>query len=176
MAKTIRVTKVGDVWIARRDGASKGRHFSTQKEAYLHAREVAINNGLTITVYYPNGGIKAIINPKNREEESNCFITTACVKYYGLDDHCVELETLRQFRDNYLMKSKRGNQMVEKYYRIAPTIVKRIEADNQKAKIFETVYNQIKSACLAIEKGDFSKATRVYKQAVLELYKKYGGV
>ena len=35
MANTIRVIKSGSEWVAKRDGASRGRYFSTKKEAYL---------------------------------------------------------------------------------------------------------------------------------------------
>ncbi len=176
MANTIRVYKTGGEWLAKRDGASRGRYFSTQKDAYLHAREVALNNGLTVTVYYPTGGIKAVINPKNREEESNCFITTACVKYYGLKDDCYELKTLRHFRDTYLSKSDKGKRMVSKYYQIAPAIVKCLEADNQKAIIFGKIFLQIKLACKAIELQDFERATAIYKSAVAALYYKFNKV
>ena len=77
MANTIRVQKVGGEWRAKRDGASKGRYFSTQREAYLYARDVALNNGITVTVHHPSGAIKAVINPRNSGEEDGCFITTA---------------------------------------------------------------------------------------------------
>lgn len=173
MSNTIRVYKTGGEWLAKRDGASRGRYFPTQKEAYLYAREVALNKGLTVTVYYPTGGIKAVINPKNREEESNCFITTACVKYYGLKDNCYELQTLRHFRDIYLLKSDRGKRMVGKYYQVAPALVKYLEADNQKAIIFKNIFLKIKSACNAIEQQDFEKATAIYKATVANLYHKF---
>lgn len=176
MANTIRVYKTSGRWLAKRDETGRGRYFTTQKEAYLYARTVALNNGLTVTVYYPNGGIKAVINPKNREEESNCFITTACVKYYGLKDNCYELQTLRYFRDNYLLKSDKGKQMVSKYYQVAPALVKSIEADNRRAEIFEEVFLQIKLACKAIEKKYFTKATKIYKSAVANLYIKFNRV
>jgi len=172
MANTIRVYKTGGKWLAKRDGATKGRYFATQKEAYLFAREVALNNGLTITVYYPTGGIKAVINPKNREEESNCFITTACVKYYGLKDDCYELQTLRHFRDTYLLKSSEGKRMVSKYYQVAPALVKCLEADKRKKVLFTEIFLQIKSACKAIEKGNFEMATTIYESAVTNLYHK----
>ncbi len=173
MANTIRVYKTGGKWLAKRDGASKGRYFATQREAYLYARDVALNKSITITVYYPTGGIKAVINPRNREEESNCFITTACVKYYGLKDDCYELQTLRHFRDTYLLKSDQGKQMVNKYYEVAPAIVKSLEADNEKKIIFADIFLQIKSACSAIEHQDFEKATNIYKSTVANLYHKF---
>jgi len=173
MANTIRVKKIGGEWLAIRDGASKGRYFSTQKEAYLYAREVALNNNLTITVYYPTGGIKAVINPRNANEESNCFVTTACVKYYGLKDDCYELETLRHYRDTYLLQSEKGKRIVSKYYQVAPSIVKSLEADKNNKELFAKIFLQIKAACNAIEQQDFEKATTIYKSAIAALYHKF---
>jgi len=173
MANTVRVYKTGGEWVAKRDGASRGRYFATQKGAYLHARDLALNNGLTITVYYPTGGIKAVINPKNRDEESNCFITTACVKYYGLRDDCYELQTLRHFRDTYLLKSDKGKRMVSKYYQVAPAIVKCLEADKMRKVLFAEILLQIKSACNAIENRNFEKATTIYKSTIANLYHKF---
>lgn len=174
MANTIRVYKSEGDWVAKRDGAQRAAgRFATQKEAYLAARSIALNNGLTITVYYPNGGIKAVINPRNSNEESNCFLTTACVKYYSLEDTCYELQTLRHFRDTYLLKSDKGKRMVSKYYKVAPAIVKSLEADKNNKELFAKIFLQIKSACNAIEQHDFEKATIIYKSAVANLYHKF---
>ena len=71
MANTIRVYKTAGKWLAKRDGAQRASgRYPTQKDAYIAAREIALNNGLTITVYYPTGGIKAVINPRNANEEA----------------------------------------------------------------------------------------------------------
>lgn len=175
MANTIRVYKSSDGdWVAKRDGSSRASgRFYTQKEAYLYARDIALNNRLTITVYYPNGGIKAVINPKNRAEESNCFLTTACVKYYGLTDDCYELQTLRKFRDTHLLNSKNGKWLVSQYYEIAPALVKNLEADRHKNTLFKEIFIEIKRACRAIENRDFEKASDIYISAVATLYNKY---
>ena len=174
MANTIRVYKSDGDWVAKRDNATRASgRFGTQKEAYLYAREIALNNGLTITVYYPNGGIKAVINPRNREEESNCFLTTACVKYYGLKDDCYELQTLREFRDKHLLNSADGKKLVNQYYDIAPAIVKCLEADKNKNILFKEIFSQIKLACDAIERGEFDNASKIYKSAVANLYHTY---
>jgi hypothetical protein len=173
MARTIRVYKAsnGD-WVAKRDGASKAAgRFATQKDAYLYARGIALNQGLTITVYYPTGGIKAVINPKNRaEEESNCFITTSCVKYFGLKDDCYELETLRNFRDSYLLKSIEGKKLVQEYYSVAPLMVQKLSSHKKKNALYKEVFGQIKIACQAIENENFEEATSVYKNAVSRLF------
>jgi hypothetical protein len=168
---TIRVQKVDGKWRAKRDGASKGRFFATQREAYLYARGVALNNGLTITVHFPNGTIKAVINPRNREEEDNCFITTACVHYYHLPDDCYQLQTLRSFRDNYLKKQKGGRELIRQYYSVAPSLVKFLDQHHGKGILFKNIFHQINSACALIEKGENSKAKNVYIKVVSNLLK-----
>ncbi len=170
MARTIRVYKDGQVWVAKKDGTNRASAVrNTQREAYLAARTIAINQGLTITVYYPTGGIKAVINPRNKGEESDCFITTSCVKYFGLPDNCYELQTLRKFRDNHLLKSKKGQELVFQYYLLAPVIVTKMEQTRQRQFLFKEVFLQIGEACNAIEMKKFSKATRIYTNAVLYL-------
>jgi hypothetical protein len=172
MAKTIRVYKSGGVWVAKKDGASNALAVeNTQRDCYLRAREIALNQGLTITVYYPNGGIKAVINPKNRgEEESNCFITTSCVKYFGLKDNCYELTTLRAFRDSYLLKSSEGRTLVNQYYEIAPVLVKQLESAIDRKKLFKNVFADIQASCRAIEEKKYARAEKIYKDAVIRLF------
>ncbi|MHB8260358.1 MAG: DUF2188 domain-containing protein [Bacteroidia bacterium] len=172
MAKrTIRVYKNGNVWVAKKDGTSKASAIrNTQKEAYLAARNIALNQGLTITVYYPTGGIKSVINPQNKSEENNCFLTTSCVKYFGLPDDCYELQTLRKFRDNYLLKSSGGRELVQQYYSIAPSLVKKLERNFDRKNLFEEIFYEIKKACKAIENKEFERAKIIYEQAVSRLF------
>ena len=173
MADTVRVYKSAGIWVAKRDGASKGRHFNTQKEAYLWAREVALNNGLTVTVYYPNGGIKAVINPRNGNEEENCFITTACVRYYNMPDNCYQLQTLRLFRDNYLKKQDDGKELIRQYYSIAPVLVKLLDKDVEKETLFRNILRQINNACALIDSGENAKAKKLYIKVVSNLLKHF---
>ena len=170
--KTIRIYRDGEVWVAKKDGTTKASAIrNTQKEAYLAARNIALNQGLTITVYYPTGGIKAVINPKNRsEEESNCFITTSCVKYYELNDDCYELTTLRKFRDEYLLKSADGKKLVQQYYSVAPLLVEKLEKDQNRKDLYQEIFQQIKIACEAIEDKELERAKNIYKRAVSRLF------
>src|SRR5690606_9243497 len=167
--KTIRVFRSGAVWIAKKDGAKASAIRNTQKEAYLAAKNIALNQGLTITVYRPNGGIKAVINPQNKSEESNCFITTSCVKYFKLNDDCYELTTLRKFRDEHLCKSESDKKLVEQYYIIAPMLVKELEKAHNKEDLFGKIFTQIKLACESIENEDFEKAKNIYRDVVSHL-------
>src|ERR1035437_5931633 len=103
MAKsnTIRVYKDGEVWVVQKPGSNRASAIrNTQKEAYLVARNIALNQGLTITVQSLSGK-KKVIDPRDRASEEGCFITTACTKYYNFEDNCYQLITLRNFRDTY---------------------------------------------------------------------------
>lgn len=172
--KTIHVFKDGSVWVAQKDGNTRASAIrNTQKEAYLAARNIALNQGLTITVYYPEGGVQKVVTPKENASDDNCFITTACVKYYGFEDNCYQLKTLRKFRDTYLLNSLKGKALVEKYYSIAPTLVKQLEADDNKKEIFKIIFHEINEACFAIEGKNFEKAKVIYKDTVNNLLKHY---
>lgn len=172
MAKqTIRVFRDGSVWVAKKDKMRASAVKNTQREAYLAAKEIALRQGLTITVYHPTGGIKAVINPKNREQEqSNCFITTACVKYFDLQDNCYELRTLRNFRDSHLLATSQGRKLVEQYYEIAPVLVKKLDLDGGRDKLYDQVFQRIQAACRAIEKNELENAKDIYTKAVAFLF------
>lgn len=171
MAKTIRVYKSGGEWVAKRAGAGKGRYFDTQKEAYLYAREVALNNGLTITVYYPTGGIQKVITPKENANDDGCFITTACVKYYGFDDNCYQLQTLRNFRDNYLLSDKKNKPLVQQYYSLAPKIVKLLNKSPERDILYRKIFGNINSACYLIDQKKYKEAKSLYIKVVSRLAK-----
>lgn len=50
-----------------------------------------------------------------------CCFTNACLIAKGLPDNCFELETLRRFRDNELLKTNEGKDLVNKFYKNHPT-------------------------------------------------------
>lgn len=174
MANSVRVIKSGGVWIVRRDGNTKSSgNFATQKEAYLKAREIALNNGLTITVYYPTGGIHKVITPKEKPSDDGCFITTACVKYYNLNDNCYELQTLRKFRDNYLSHTDENKLLIRQYYKIAPEIVKALNSDSNKNEQYGIVFREIIIACNLVENKMYEEAKQLYVKIVSYLINLY---
>lgn len=166
---TVRVIKRNGEWTVKRDGSTRYRYFDSQKEAYLYAREIALRDGLTITVYYPTGGIQKVISPKNggrSSDEGNCFITTACVNYFNLKDDCSQLQTLRNFRDTYLLHSKEGEDLIKKYYKIAPQIVKELNKSKSKDLTYKKIFKQINLACNLIHQKEFEKAKLLYIKIV----------
>lgn len=103
---------------------------------------------------------------------SFCFLTSACVKYYGKADDCEELTKLRNFRDNQLRKSFEGEKLIEEYYKIAPKIVERIEASDKKKEYYEFIYHQIKECLWLIDRGNYVQAVDVYRNMVMKLKEK----
>ena len=111
-------------------------------------------------------------DPSKRKMGSFCFLTTACVEYYGKPDDCYELETLRAFRDGVLMKTEDGKKLCQEYYAIAPAIVKQMKKDND-ASIYEHIYAVILECIELINQKEYEKVTNRYSEMVLELKEKY---
>lgn len=166
--KTIHIVPKEQGWIVKKEGAQRiSGSADTKTEAYEIAREIALNQGLDIVVHGKDGKIQKKVRPQ--ESDEGCFITTACVKYFGLTDNCYQLQTLRKFRDNYLLKSTDTKPLVHQYYTIAPQIVRRLETDKNKNKLYNIVFQQINKACAAIEKSEFDSAKNIYQKIVLRL-------
>lgn len=72
-----------------------------------------------------------------------CFITTACVSQMGHNDSCYELQVLRNFRDNYLVKAEEGKRDIEEYYRNAPLIVEMINKNPDHKEIYNELYQTL---------------------------------
>lgn len=97
---------------------------------------------------------------------SGCFLTSACVSFKGLSDDCRELTALRAFRDGYLKSTEEGCALVEEYYRIAPEIVKAIDASQKRAEIYEYIYQQVLHCITLIESDNYAAAVDAYRTMV----------
>lgn len=165
----------GDVWVVKKAGTSKASAIrNTKKEAYDAARNIALNQNLNIKIREANGSLRNV-TPK-QARDNNCFITTACVKYYGLGDNCYQLKTLRKFRDEYLSKSSENSLLVDQYYSVAPRLVIQMESDRNKGSLYKTVFEKINAACSAIESKRFEEAKSIYKEAVFYLLNYFKGI
>lgn len=102
-----------------------------------------------------------------------CFLTSACTEYLGKPDDCEELTKLRAFRDNYMKSTEYGKKLVEEYYRVAPEIVDKINALDNKNKYYSEIYQTI---LLCLEEIDCCKndeALNLYKQMVDKFKKQF---
>ncbi len=100
---------------------------------------------------------------------SSCFLTTACCSYKGLPDDCMELETLRAFRDGYLMRQEYGPELIRMYYEDAPAIVQMIQGKPNRDAVWQSVYEQIGKIVEMIQQERFETAVISYLMMVYEL-------
>ena len=110
---------------------------------------------------------------EEKEEGGGCFLTTACVKVAGLPDNCVELQVMRSFRDKYIASLPYDAELVEDYYRTAPTIAQRMKADANSAVRFEALLATIRSAVTLIEAGREADALELCKEEFAALKRRY---
>ena len=74
--------------------------------------------------------------------DDGCFITTACMRALAasFDDNCIELTTLRRFRDSYIAALPNGPELIATYREYAPLYVKLINARPDAEQIWEDLY------------------------------------
>lgn len=119
--------------------------------------------------------------PKPRTESSastsqgGCYVTTAVCEYLGKDDECRELQTLRWFRDNWILKHENGDKAVSLYYATAPKIVEIIQLADNRTEIFKELNEKVQKAVTLIENLEYEKAYHLYTSAVIELRDHYLG-
>jgi len=101
--------------------------------------------------------------------KSSCFLTTACVAYAGLPDNCVELQTLRAFRDSYVRQLPNGGALIAEYYRVAPRIVRHILGSADRDACLRDILKAVRRAVALIARGDLPGAFDVYVALVQAL-------
>lgn len=113
--------------------------------------------------------------PKKRRKPETlmCFLTTACVRYYNLQDDGYELNTLRHYRDNYLKSTVSGKKLVDEYYKVSPEIINRVECDENKSEVYAFIYNCVLKSCEQIDQRKYPAARITYKNMVENLLTRY---
>lgn len=104
-----------------------------------------------------------------------CYITTAVCDSMNKPDDCYELNLLREYRDNYLLnETVDGSQIVAEYYDIAPTIVKRINKEEDATLIYQGIWEDYLQPCIHYIEEENNEASKVlYTEMVKELANKY---
>jgi len=103
-----------------------------------------------------------------------CYITTAVCNSLNMSENCKELTMLKDYRDNILLKEKGGEAIVNDYYDIAPTIVKRINKSDNCNEIYKTLYTDHISKCIEdIENKQFDACKEQYMKMINELKSLY---
>lgn len=108
------------------------------------------------------------------KEYEDCYITTAMCRDTGKLDNCEELQTLRHYRDEIMLKEKAGQKLVDEYYLKAPKIVSKINQEKNHKEIYTNLRElYIEPAAQAARLGQNEKALVLYKSMVEMLEKTY---
>lgn len=103
-----------------------------------------------------------------------CYVTTAVCRSMNKPEDCYELNLLKAYRDDYLLKTEKGEELVREYYDIAPTIVKRIEKKENADEAYRQIWEEYLKPCIYfIEQGDNSSCSERYIKMVEELKEQY---
>ncbi|MCD8198008.1 MAG: hypothetical protein LUE24_12740 [Lachnospiraceae bacterium] len=103
-----------------------------------------------------------------------CYITTAVCVGLGKGPDCPELQILKDYRDQYLETTPEGHALVEEYYDIAPTIVKRMEKSPDSVMLYKELYQDYLTPCIQeIAAGQYEECRAHYQEMVLDLKEKY---
>jgi len=127
-----------------------------------------------------NAGFKDGMSDKYDDDNSNyhgasdddsggCFVTTACMKSKGLPDDCIELTTLRTFRDTYVLNLSTGQKLYFEYKLLAPRIVLAINNREDSKDVYDEIYSIILQIVALINDGNNSLALDEYIQMINSL-------
>ncbi len=126
------------------------------------------------TKYHINSGTFEDINGGFKTKL--CYITTAVCESLGKPDDCYELEMLRNYRDEYLAGMEEGRALIDRYYDIAPTIVNRINRQENASDVYEGIYRDYLCPCIkTIEQHENEKCREIYASMMKDLQMKYMG-
>jgi hypothetical protein len=90
---------------------------------------------------------------------SDCIASAAAEKFSGNAE--VKLNSLRGFRDNWLLQQENGQALYERYYFLSPAIVAEIQDRPNQEAIWQDVYDNGFSKCLELidqERNEEAKA------------------
>ncbi|MBD5551006.1 MAG: hypothetical protein HDQ96_07515 [Lachnospiraceae bacterium] len=103
-----------------------------------------------------------------------CYVTTAVCRNLNKGENCEELQLIKAFRDNYLAVTKEGQDLIEEYYDIAPTLVKRLGKDAGAQAKYLWLWNTYLAPCVEyIKKGEQESCKETYCNMMEVLRKEY---
>lgn len=103
-----------------------------------------------------------------------CFVTTAVCSGLRKPQDCKEIILMKKFRDGYFSESAEGKLLIQEYYDIAPTIVKRISKEAEPEEKYLYLWNTYIKKCVDhIENGRNEQCSRLYESMMSELKEEY---
>lgn len=170
--------KDADSWIIKTANAKKeDGELAWPKELPANP-DIKISLFATATLVNKSG--TAFINMPRQakteadDDDTGCFITTACVTERGLPDNCDELETLRSLRENFMRNTDQGKELLKEYLLLGPAVVASVSECENRSAIYDYLYqHMIMPAVDMIKNGDHQKAVDWYEGFSRQLKKNY---
>lgn len=109
-----------------------------------------------------------VIAQTKQPKSGGCFITTAICEAENKPDDCDELQTLRKFRDEVMLKDPVLSNLVREYYELAPRIVAKLkELGKGGSEVLHMLRMQyLDNVIAAVKAGDTDEAVGEYLQMV----------
>jgi hypothetical protein len=105
---------------------------------------------------------------------SGCFLTTLTHEILKKPDNSTELETFRDFRDNYLAKTKDGQKLLDDYKIYSEKLVPIIRQDENKISLAKNMFDDyIRVAVRLLNDNKYETAIELYSEMVYMLLDKY---
>ena len=122
--------------------------------------------------YYPDDTCNHY-SLRSDSSSSGCYLTTIICNRLGLQDHCMDLEVLRNFRDNFLQKNKNYASLLYEYDVVGPKISSYLEKEEMPIiqKLFDSY---IKPISEMIQNEKFEQAINRYVLMTNSLKDCYG--
>jgi len=151
-------------------------------EAYCTEKRTYYDPDSSVCSYYytpcsESTSYKEYENEREQEEYDNpsiCYITTIVCDILNKGDNCYELNTLRQFRDNYMLKDKSCLKILLEYEIVGPLIARCIKSDSNKERVANYIFNMhiIPTVNLLID-NSYEEAIKSYTLLVKTLIEYY---
>ena len=127
--------------------------YCTERHKYFNPNSRACNNSF---VYNENW---------NKSSSSGCYITTAVCDIMNLEDDNIYLEKLRNFRDNYMQKDPRLQEILVEYDIIGPMVSYNLKDDSFRRTIsFMMLELYIKPITKLLDNQKYTEAILKYQE------------
>lgn len=111
---------------------------------------------------------------KKNGGSGGCYLTTCMCNILGYDDHCITLDSLRSFRDNYMKNNPECIPLLEDYDVVGPLVCdKMLEDENKTRTAHIMLCEYITPAINSINDNDYETTIEIYKKMTLDLMDHY---
>lgn len=108
---------------------------------------------------------KYFIYDESKKSPSGCYLTTTMCEILNFDDDNILLNTLRDFRENYLKKNKELLPILFEYDIVGPIISNCIKNDPKRLNISKCLFkNYIRPVVCLIKQNKYNEAINLYKE------------